>query len=305
MINKEILEKISKEIHPYNKLIEYKFLEWWSWAIIVKFDVWFASWETKSFVFRKLDENVLKNYPNITLKEFLIHNFLMDFRFPIPKAFIHDNSWKILKSPYLVIEYLEWLSLDKIDNVEKYIKQIFDIIINLQNINTSEFHFWFLEKCEELLLKNIQIDNFKNNEDIPISEIFYYIEKYKPLIATNKKCIIHWDIRSWNILVKDWKIISIIDWEDCGIWSPAIEFSNTKLELLLIHNYKIMEKFTKLVLRKSWILPIDLYFWDLVIVLKHYLRFRNRWLNENEEIELIKKLNIFTEDAISNLNYYS
>lgn len=305
MINKEFLEKISKEIHPYNELIGYKFLEWWCWSIIVKFDVRFSNWEIKSFVFRKLEEKMLKNFPNITLKEFLIHNFLMDLKFPIPKAFIHDNSWKILKSPYLVIEYLEWLSLDKIDNIESYIKQIFDIIINLQKINTYENNFNFLENCEELLLKNIQIDNFKNNEDIPISEIFCYIDKFKSLVDTNKKCIIHWDIRSWNILVKDWKIISIIDWEDCGIWVPAIEFSNTRLELLLIHNYRSMEKLTKLVLRKSWIMPIDLYFWDLVIVIKHFSRFRNRWLTEKEEIELIKKLNIFTEIAMTNLDYYS
>lgn len=107
------------------------------------------------------------------------------------------------------------------------------------------------------------------DETLNLSLIRDLLKSYMPLRPMNKEVILHGDYWPGNILWKEDKLVSIIDWEDAGLGDPLADLANSQLEILFHFGMDAMSDFT--IQYKSMMLELNftnLPFWQLFAALR-------------------------------------
>jgi thiamine kinase-like enzyme len=236
-----------------------------------------------------------------------------------PKAFLLDESRKVFDSEFIILEYLEGTSLDKI----KYkigpslMKKVAYLCSSIHNIPIKG-RIKQLEKDEETyreLLKNIlsRLDKvnklWKNKFALEIlteghNHLKNLVQKYKikhPLVLA------HGDICEQNI-IRTKKGLRLIDFESLGLTEPAAEIAyiltqfgekelTPKNQEEFLRTYLKQRKDPTLIKRLKVYIPLK-NFSDLLWAIEHVLKIKNKLLHNaylekndiKQDIKYVKKV---------------
>jgi len=153
-----------------------------------------------------------------------------------PKAFVLDESRKYINESFLIMEYIEGTSLDKINEkmTIKTMRKLAQLVANLHSLETNKTENP-LPKCRPTInewvstikkrigyIKKRRRKYFeKDSFDALLEEVFLKIER----VAKNSKLknVLrpgHGDVCQQNIVVHNGEL-RLIDWEDFGLRDPA------------------------------------------------------------------------------------
>lgn len=148
-----------------------------------------------------------------------------------PKVFILDNSKIHINESFLIMEYIEGVSLDEEKLNTKLIKKLAELVADVHSLKVDKnlqkerptYNSWILTIKERIdYIKKQRSKYFK--EDIFNKLLDETLSKVS-LIAKNAKyknifCIGHGDICQQNIIIHKGKL-KLIDWESLGLRDPA------------------------------------------------------------------------------------
>ena len=245
-MDQSIIEKIFNQ----NKLGAVKSID--------KLDIWFTN-----TVYCINDNFILKvctkteNECNFQ-KEFFFLNLYKD-KIPVPKIIHYDNTKKIYHKNYLLYFkvhgdnlYSKWHLMSDTDR-KKIIKQLCEILKTINNTPYEHFIEYFklhssINWENEIdfkitnLLQDIESQKLLSNEFI--KKIRDYVKENKYVLADQKTVLVYWDAHFDNILIKDNKIIAILDFERTDL--ASIDFVLDIVKRMSEHpNHYISRKYAK------------------------------------------------------------
>lgn len=175
-------------------------------------------------------ELVLKIYPQnnkVCEKEFAIFNKVRGY-VPVPHIYYVNTENTIIDRNYCIMEYLDGTTLDDyIENGNKFSEELAEEIGGkLALIHQTEYDMEGLLDNKLNLTEGLPpiltwYEYFLNGkagkrlEMSTINEIKKFIENNNKLLMqmTNKSVLSHGDFRPANLMIKDNKLIGILDWE--------------------------------------------------------------------------------------------
>lgn len=173
---------------------------------------------------------VLRIYPkadNSCHKEFTIHNTVKDY-IPVPEIYYVNDDKTVIDKPYAIVQFLDGIRLDKYmtENAGLDERLAEEIGEKLGYLHQTEFD------KEGYLDENLNIfgdlppilswyEYFLNNRagerlgSRLKTKVFECLEDNQSLLVqmTQKFVFSHGDFRPSNLMVKDSKLIGILDWE--------------------------------------------------------------------------------------------
>ncbi len=252
------------------------FVELWLEKVIEikKIDIWFTN-----DIFIVNDKYIIKickksgNQKNFE-KEVFLYNLFSD-KILVPKILYYDKSKKLINKHYYICNKIEgdnlysvWHLLKETER-KKFIKELCEIlkIINSYWIDEYKNKYWVNENFnwESQIISDLKkylkkIEEKKFLEDELINKIKKYITENKGILKDKKVAIVYWDAHFDNILVKNWKIVWILDFEWMELLSidyildlifrmekyPHVYVSNEENEKLInIEDYRNMVSYYK------------------------------------------------------------
>lgn len=149
----------------------------------------------------------------------------------LPKVLFYDDSCSICNSPYFFMEFIDGKNLMSVDSElsEEQKDEIYKTIANWakqMNAITGDFYGYpfipelrapsneeFIVKYTKLLFEDARRVN-SNLEHIGINELENLLLSQTSVMNTaSKPSFIHWDLWAGNMIIRDGKIIGIIDFE--------------------------------------------------------------------------------------------
>jgi len=248
-MDKKIIEKIFTE----NNLGEVKSVK--------KIDVGFTN-----KVYSINDEFILKvcfdeeNEENFE-KEVFFYDFFKD-KIPVPKVIFYDNSKSIYNKFFIIYPkiqgdnlYTKWHLMTD-DERRGIIKQLCEFLKIINNADCKKFVEKFKisnpinwkESIDSKIQKSLQ--ELGTRETLSkefIRKIQKFVEENKSVLNEQKISLVYWDAHFDNILVKDNKIVGILDFERTEL--ASIDFVLDILKRMMNYPKKYMseesEKFAK------------------------------------------------------------
>lgn len=149
-------------------------------------------------------------------------------KIPIPELIVYDESKKICKWNYLIYSkiqgtnlYAKWHLLKESERKE-IVREICEILKTINSSSTEEFNRQFGQETplnwqEKILakinnsLKEIELKEILDRESI--SAIQEYVNENKHVLIPQDISLVYWDIHFDNVIIKDQKLVGIIDFE--------------------------------------------------------------------------------------------
>ncbi len=182
--------------------------------------------------------NMDKNTPNKSRDEFNALKAIENLKIA-PRAFLLDDSKEAVDVPFIVLEYMPGVQLDKHQKIldSKTVRNLARTVARLHSLPTTDLKLKMDTPTYGSLLKRIgkNIEYIKNKRagyfgpkdefrgliDFSFKKVEKALESHKP---RNECCIVHGDVCEQNILVNNYVPI-LIDWESVGFGDPAVEIA--------------------------------------------------------------------------------
>jgi len=240
-------------------------------------------------------------------KEVFLYAFFRN-KIPVPKILIYDNSKKIYKKSFMIYRkihgdnlYSKWHLMSNSER-KNIVKQLCDIlkIINKASFGKSlNWHDKILNQIKNSLKK---IEDKKILSKEFIQTIRNFVKTNHSVLKVQKISLVYWDAHFDNILMKNNKIVGILDFERTEM--ASIDFNLDIIKRMVEYPKKYMSKdFEKFAKKEDYAKLLDWFkefypalfaFKNLdkrldLYALEHDLDTLLSWPNSNEVKQMIKK----------------
>lgn len=216
------------------------------------------------------DKFILKIYEDVNNKnnferEVFLYNFFKD-KIPVPKIILYDNSKDIYNKPFMIYNKIQGENLYSIwhllNNFERrdIIKQLCKIlkVINKTSCKTFVKHFelnpsvdWHKKvylKIRDLLKK---VEDKKLVSTKIINAIKNFVTVNHSVLIEQKIALVYWDTHFDNIIMKNNKIVGILDFERTEL--ASIDYVLNIVKRMVSYPKKYMsKKFEKYAKKKDY-----------------------------------------------------
>lgn len=291
-----IINDANKHLEMFlnEKIISYSIFEKW-----VDNLVWKANFKDNSYV--------VKVWERVKVDKYTL-NILERINFKSPKII---TSFEINHNECLVMQFINWELLSSHrESVCIYLKELLE---NLNLLHKSfkytwwgyvlDYTNWNLWEWKNFILK--LIDSPSNNENwdniLPNSHHWInIINNTRQFLKTNlnivsnleKSSLLHFDTNLSNIIIKNWKLESIIDWSDSRIWDPLYDFARLRLTLeYLWDNNLIKYYYDYLNLNEKEKNLEQYYFYHIALEYVYHFNFIKNEKYVDKTLELLKTIN--------------
>ncbi len=146
-------------------------------------------------------------------------------KIPVPKLIFYDTSKKVLNHFYIVYHkidgdnlYSQWHLLNNQER-KSIIKQICSILKFISKKDRHSNKNWYRKRYSSTKKFLNIVKNKKIISKEFINKIESFIEKNKDVLHEQKLGLVYWDVHFDNFLIKNKRIIGIIDFEDIEVMS--------------------------------------------------------------------------------------
>ncbi|MGE7903304.1 aminoglycoside phosphotransferase family protein [Peribacillus sp. NPDC094092] len=238
-------ERLVQKFDQGNKLIRAWELNGGISAQVTGIEILQSSGRIVKMIVRQHGDNDLKHNPNIAADEHKLLGILKAAGLPVPMSYYVEQSCEIFSKPCILIEFIEGKSEFSPSNLNDHILQLANNLAKIHRVHCADLPISFLPKVE-----NTYVEMLNNKERVILDEtlnlsmIRELLISLLPLPSKNKEVILHGDYWPGNILWKEGKLVSIIDWEDSGLGDPLADLANSQLEISYHFGMQAMNDFT-------------------------------------------------------------
>ncbi|MET1178386.1 aminoglycoside phosphotransferase family protein [Peribacillus simplex] len=295
-------ERLVQKFDQGNKLIRAWELKGGISAQVTGLELLQSSGRIVKMIVRQHGDNDLKRNPNIAADEHQLLGILKAAGLPVPMPYYLEKSCEIFSKPCIILEFIEGKSEFSPSNLNDHILQLAINLAKIHRVDCADLSLSFLPKVE-----NTYVEMLNNKERVLLDEtlnlsmIRDLLKSFMPLPSMNKKVILHGDYWPGNILWKEDKLVSIIDWEDSGIGDPLADLANSQLEISYHFGMQAMDDFTH---QYKSMMPelnfTNLPFWQLFAALR-LSTFPEWGLEKSKENSWRKRHESFVRQAINQI----
>ncbi|MEK4069103.1 aminoglycoside phosphotransferase family protein [Peribacillus sp. FSL R5-0717] len=303
MINEyDKFEQLVIKVDQGNKLIRAWKLMGGISANVTGLEILQSSGRIVKMIVRQHGDNDLKRNPNIASFEHKLLGILKAAGLPVPMPYYFEQSCEIFSKPCIVIEFIEGKSEFTPSNLNDHILQLAINLAKIHRVNCADLSLSFMPKLENTYVEMLNNkDRVILDKTLNLSLIRDLLKSSMPLPSMNKEVILHGDYWPGNILWKEDKLVSIIDWEDSGLGDPLTDLANSQLEILYHFGMQAMNDFTN---RYKFMMPevnfTNLPFWQLFAALR-LSTFPEWGLEKSKENTWRKRHKSFVRAAINRI----
>ncbi|WP_260287502.1 phosphotransferase family protein [Peribacillus aracenensis] len=298
----EKFERLVQKFDQGNKLIRAWELKGGISAQVTGLELLQSSGRIVKMIVRQHGDNDLKRNPNIAADEHQLLGILKAAGLPVPMPYYLEQSCEIFSKPCILLEFIEGKSEFAPSNLNDHILQLAINLAKIHRVDCADLSLSFLPKVE-----NTYVELLNNKERVLLDETLNLsmvrdlLKSFMPLPSMNKKVILHGDYWPGNILWKEDKLVSIIDWEDSGLGDPLADLANSQLEISYHFGMQAMDDFTH---QYKSMMPelnfTNLPFWQLFAALR-LSTFPEWGLEKNKENSWRKRHKSFVRQAINQI----
>ncbi|MDQ0879377.1 aminoglycoside phosphotransferase family protein [Peribacillus sp. V2I11] len=238
-------EQLVKKLDQGNKLIRAWELKGGISAQVTGLEILQSSGRIIKMIVRQHCDNDLKRNPDIAADEHKLLGILKAAGLPVPMPYYFEQSCEIFSKPCILIEFIEGKSEFTPSNLNDHILQLAINLSKIHHVDCANPSLSFLPKLENRYVEMLNNkDRVILDETLNLSAIRDLLKYSIPLCSINKEVILHGDYWPGNILWKEDKLVSIIDWEDSGLGDPLADLANSQLEISYHYGMQAMNDFT-------------------------------------------------------------
>lgn len=237
---------------------------------------------------KSLDENVTAN-------EFKLLRVLFDEGLQVPEPIYLDCSGSILKSPYLVTDYIDGTTSVDHYMLDSCLQQMATYLSRLHRLDTDSMALPKLPVIEDPVQGTLQY--------LPrVSEDKKLLSSIGMMTAdTEIQRLLHGDFWPGNILWHNGHLVAVVDWEDAALGNPMSDLACCRVELLCEYGRDAMDTFTKYYLQNNSFDTVDLELWQ-VYASSSALSTMHEWgLAPEDEAHRREMTEVFLQESISRL----
>ncbi|CAH0265967.1 Stress response kinase A [Peribacillus sp. Bi96] len=294
-------EQLIQMLDSGNKLIRVWDLKGGISAQVTGLEVLQSTGQNTRLIVRQHGDNDLKRNPNVAADEHKLLRILKAAGLPVPTPYYFDQTCEFFSKPCVIIEFIDGNPEFTPSNLKEYIFQLATNLAEIHRVDCSNLDLSFLPKLEKNnaeMLNKVILD-----ETLNLSLIRDLLISSMPLPSLNKEVILHGDYWPGNILWKEDKLVSIIDWEDSGLGDPLADLANSQLEILFHFGMQAMNDFTN---QYKCMMPevnfTNLSFWQLFAALR-LSTFPEWGLEKSKENNWRKRHKTFVRQAINQIRF--
>ncbi|MFE5429105.1 phosphotransferase family protein [Peribacillus simplex] len=238
-------DRLVQKFDQGNKLIRAWELKGGISAQVTGLEILQSSGRIVKIIVRQHGDNDLKRNPNIAADEHKLLGILKAAGLPVPMPYYFEQSCEIFSKPCILLEFIEGKSEFTPSNLNDHILQMAINLAKIHRVNCADLSLSFLPKVENTYVAMLnKKERVILDETLNLSMIRDLLKSFMPLPSKNKEVILHGDYWPGNILWKEDKLVSIIDWEDSGLGDPLADLANSQLEISYHFGMQAMNDFT-------------------------------------------------------------
>ncbi|MFY0780605.1 aminoglycoside phosphotransferase family protein [Peribacillus simplex] len=238
-------EQLVQKFDQGNKLIRAWELKGGISAQVTGLEILQSSGRIVKTIVRQHGDTDLKRNPNIAADEHKLLGILKTAGLPVPMPYYFEQSCEIFSKPCILIEFIEGKSEFTPSNLNDHILQLAINLAKIHRVDCANLSLSFLPKLENTYVEMLNNkDRVILDETLNLSLIRDLLKSFMPLRSINKEVILHGDYWPGNILWKEDKLVSIIDWEDSGLGDPLADLANSQLEISFHYGMEAMNDFS-------------------------------------------------------------
>jgi aminoglycoside phosphotransferase (APT) family kinase protein len=153
---------------------------------------------------------------------------------PVPPIVFSDLEGEVLGEPLLVLEYLEGEVASRVPDPERLAQDVADAMAAIHRIDTTG---WGLVAPGPLRAPPPEPGR-------PILERSHQVLA-PHLCAFAPTALLHGDMWPGNLLVRDGRLVGILDWEDAHLGDPLIDIAIARLDLAWLYGEACAEAFVE------------------------------------------------------------
>jgi aminoglycoside phosphotransferase (APT) family kinase protein len=262
-------EQLVQRIDPRSRLLRTWELKGGVSAQVTALEIERPDGQTKRMVVRRHGDANLKQNPHTAADEYKLLQILRSAGVAVPTPCYLDESCEIFPRPYVVLEYVEGEPEFAPSDLPDFLLQLATHLSRIHAVDCSNVDLSFLPEQEKVFAGRLKDQPEKVDESLGEGRIRATLESVWPLPNRNRHVLLHGDFWPGNVLWKDGRLATVIDWEDALLGDPLADLANSRLEILWAFGVEAMHSFTHDYASLTTIDFTDLPYWDLCAALRH------------------------------------
>lgn len=183
-------------------------------------------------VLRRLGEHAREHDPESLRREQVVLGHARASGVPVPPILFSDLDGEVLGEPLLVLEYLEGEVAGRVSDPERFARDVADAMATIHRIDTSG---WGLDSSGPVRAP------FPEPGRPVLERAYAALTPHLETFASTT--LLHGDMWPGNLLVRDGRLVGILDWEDARLGDPLIDIAIARLDLAWLYGEGSAEAF--------------------------------------------------------------
>jgi aminoglycoside phosphotransferase (APT) family kinase protein len=299
----EQFEQVALKIEPQGRLLRRWELKGGVSAQVTVLEIERPEGIIKKVVVRRHGEADLEQNPHIAADEFKLLTIVRAAGIPAPTPCFFDQSGTILRTPYIVLEYVEGETDFAPADLDDFVRHFTTQLARIHKVDGASPDISFLPNLEDSYAEKFKFRPEKLDESLDEGRIRDVLEAAWPLPRRNDPVLLHGDYWPGNILWKDGRIAAIIDWEDARLGDPLADLGNSRLEVLWAFGIDAMNSFDYHYKSQAAIDYSNLPYWDLCAALRPAFKIAEWAGDEATEQRMRERHKLFVTQAFEQLAF--
>ena len=255
----------------------------------------------RKFVLRRHGQVDRLQNPHVAADEFHLLEALRSAGMAVPEPVLFDESGNIFPTPYIVLSFVEGETITAPADLEGYMQQMAGFLAELHAVEISRVGLSHLRRADQKVSAALAKPPAELDAELQEGRIRAALSAVWPLENRNGAVLLHGDYWPGNILWRENRIASVIDWEDAAVGDPLADMANARLEILWAHGREVMQRFTQYYLATTHVDATHLPYWDLYTALRPIAGMASWGLDEDVLRRMVVRHKRFTEDALQRI----
>lgn len=236
--------------------------------------------------------------PEVALDEYRLLQVLRAEGFAVPAPYAHDESGRLLPTPYIVTDFVEGTAEVAPERRHACTERAAAELAHVHRLKARDPRLAFLVRRDPLSARELAEERAADSDWDVEQVIRQALEQRWPPPAEGEPVLLHGDFWPGNLLWQGERLAAVIDWEDACLSDPMVDLGPARLELLWAWGEEAVERFTAhyqaLTGRPLATLPL----YDLWTALRALLRLPGWGLPAAEQAEKRRLLRGFVDQAM-------
>jgi aminoglycoside phosphotransferase (APT) family kinase protein len=264
----QIFARLAQTIVPHSRLLQTWQLSGGISAAMTALELEHPDGRTSRLIVRRPSAGALQRNPRAAQHEYALLQVLKSLGLATPTPYHLDQSGAFFAEPSIVIEYVEGQPEFAPADAAGSARQLATQLAQIHSVDCSKLDLSFLPKQTASFVDRFGKRPPHVDRSLEEGRIRDTLEAAWPFPRRNTDALLHGDYWPGNILWREGRLVTVIDWEDAALGDPLIDLAISRLDLLWIFGAEAMQAFTR---HYQSLMAIDyssLPYWDLSAALR-------------------------------------